>query len=270
MTRRRHEFTAEGTAELLEALDARLRERGVAGSIFVVGGAAIAANRTRRERVTEDVDALTRDAAVLEEAKALARERGLPENWLNPNAGMWMPPLPGGVLDRPADPGLRVTYADDGFLLATKLIAQRAKDADDVVALAGRLGLEAASPEDLEAHIRSYYTDPATLESTETMSTVRSGCSPRTPPGCSGAPRPRTPARSGRSTAEPSGYGAAPTSSSVRRRPRANPATGPHTTAEQRSLDRRHWALWPPLPYRQDRFAIAGEPLQPRAGGRSS
>ena len=45
---------------------------------------------------------------------------------------MRMPPLPGGVLDQPAEPGLRVTYADDGFLLATKLIAQRAKDADDV------------------------------------------------------------------------------------------------------------------------------------------
>jgi len=75
-----------------------------------------------------------------------------------------MPPLPGGVLDQPAEPGLRVTYADDGFLLATKLIAQRAKDADDVVALADRLGLSTATPEQLEAHIRSYYTDPAPLE----------------------------------------------------------------------------------------------------------
>lgn len=73
-----------------------------------------------------------------------------------------MPPLPGGVLDQPAEPGLRVTYADEGFLLATKLIAQRAKD--DVVALADRLGLEAATPEQLEAHIRSYYTGQATLE----------------------------------------------------------------------------------------------------------
>ena len=164
MTRQRHEFTAEKVAELLDALDARLQERGVAASIFVVGGAAIAANRARRERVTEDVDALTRDSAVLEEAKVLARERGLPENWLNPNAGMWMPPLPAGVLDPPPGPGLRVTYAEDGFLLATKLIAQRAKDADDVVALAGRLGLETASPEELESHIRRFYTDPAALE----------------------------------------------------------------------------------------------------------
>ena len=164
MTSRRHEFTAEETADLLDELDARLRRRGVAASIFVVGGAAIAANHTRRDRVTEDVDALTRDTAVLEEAQALARERGLPEDWLNPNAGRWMPPLPGGVLDQPAEPGLRVTYADDGFLLATKLIAQRAKDADDVVALAGSLGLSTATPEQLEAHIRSYYTDPAPLE----------------------------------------------------------------------------------------------------------
>jgi hypothetical protein len=141
MTSRRHEFTVEETTALLNELDGRLRRRGVAASIFVVGGAAIAANHTRRERVTEDVDALTRDTVVLEEARTLARERGQPENWLNPNAGMWMPPLPGGVLDRPAEPSLRVTYAGDGFLLATKLIAQRAVDADDVVALAGRLGL---------------------------------------------------------------------------------------------------------------------------------
>jgi len=164
MTSPRTEFTAEEINALLYELGERLGQRGVAASIFVVGGAAIAANHAQRGRVTEDVDALTDESVVFEEARTLARERGLPENWLNRNAGMWMPPLPAGVLDRPAAPGLRVTYADDGFLLATKLIAQRAKDADDVVLLAGRLGLAAASPEQLEAHIRSYYTDPGTLE----------------------------------------------------------------------------------------------------------
>lgn len=164
MTSRRHEFTFEETTELLVELDTRLRQRGIAAAIFVVGGAAIAANQTRRARITKDVDALTRDAVVLDEARQLARERGLPEDWLNPNANMWMPPLPEGVLDQPAEPGLRVTYADEGFLLATKLIAQRTKDADDVVALAARLGMQSASPEQLEAHIRGYYTDPAMLE----------------------------------------------------------------------------------------------------------
>jgi len=67
MTSRRHEFTAAETADLLDELDVRLRRRGVAASIFVVGGAAIAA-KTRRDRVTEDVDAVTRGTAVLEEA----------------------------------------------------------------------------------------------------------------------------------------------------------------------------------------------------------
>lgn len=163
-TNRPHEFTAEETKELLDLLDQRLRDRGVGASIFVVGGAAIAATGVRRNRLTADVDALFRDQAVIAEARLIAEERNLPPNWLNPNANMWMPPLPPGVLEAPAEPGLRVTYAEDGFLLANKLIAQRAKDADDVVALADRLGLSAASPEQLEDHIRSYYTDEAMLE----------------------------------------------------------------------------------------------------------
>lgn len=57
-----------------------------------------------------------------------------------------------------------MTWADAGFLLATKLVAQRAKDADDVIALARRIGLSEASPGELEAHIRQYYTDLDGLE----------------------------------------------------------------------------------------------------------
>ena len=164
MTSRRHEFTAGEIAGLLDELDVRMRQGGIAASIFIVGGAAISVTRAGRGRVTEDVDALAGDTVVFEEAKQLARERGLPENWLNSNGSMWMPPLPSAVLDRPTAPGLRVTYADEGFLLATKLLAQRAKDADDVVALADELGLGSASAAQLEAHIRSYYTDPSALE----------------------------------------------------------------------------------------------------------
>lgn len=160
----RHEFSAEEVIDLLAALDGRLRERGVSASVFVVGGAALAATGVREGRLTEDVDALTHDRVVLEEAAGLAAERGLPTNWLNSNAGMWMPPLPAAVLDPPTDPGLRVTYADDGFLLATKLVAQRARDADDILALVLRLGMQDASAEDLQAHIRRYYTDSAALE----------------------------------------------------------------------------------------------------------
>lgn len=81
MTSRGHEFTAEETAELLAELDERLRARGLAAAVFVVGGATLAANHGNRDRLTEDVDALTRDQVVMEEAEALARERGLPVNW---------------------------------------------------------------------------------------------------------------------------------------------------------------------------------------------
>lgn len=160
----RHEFNASQVVDLLAELDLRVRHRGVSASGFVVGGAAIAVAGVRGERLTEDIDVVTDELVVFEEAALLGRERGLPENWLNPNARMWMPPLPEGVLNRPDAPGLRVTYADDGFLFATKLIAQRAKDVEDVVALAQRLGLTGASAGELEAHIRRYYTDEAALE----------------------------------------------------------------------------------------------------------
>lgn len=160
-----HEFDAERVAVLLGQLDGRLRGKGVAAAVFVVGGAAIAATGIRAGRLTADVDALTRDQVVMEEAWALAVEEGLSPSWLNANAAMWMPPLPDEVLDPPDQPGLRVlTYAEDGFLLATKLVAQRAKDADDIVALAARLDLTNATPSQLEGHIRRYYTDPAALE----------------------------------------------------------------------------------------------------------
>lgn len=96
---KRYEFSADEVTDLLSQLDKRLQRRGVAASVFVVGGAAIAAAGVRRERLTEDVDAIAQEQAVLEEAHALAESRGLPENWLNPSARMWMPPLPNGVLD---------------------------------------------------------------------------------------------------------------------------------------------------------------------------
>lgn len=48
---------------LLADLDARMRERGVAAGLYVVGGAAIALTVAER-RVTVDVDALATDKVV--------------------------------------------------------------------------------------------------------------------------------------------------------------------------------------------------------------
>jgi hypothetical protein len=101
---------------------------------------------------------------VIDEARAMASQRKLPEDWLNTQAGAWMPPLPEDALQHSDTPGLHVKYAGDEFLLATKLIAQRRKDAADILVLAERLGLEGASAEDLARLIRRFYTDEGALE----------------------------------------------------------------------------------------------------------
>jgi hypothetical protein len=156
---------------------------------------------------------------------------------------MWMPPLPGGVLDQPAEPGLRVTYADDGFLLATKLIAQRAKDADDVVALAGRLGLSTATPEQLETHIRRYYTDPRTAGVDRRRprrrprdQPARPGRLPDASPHGACGRRRRRPPSSGRGPREPTGFGAVSTARNALPDPDVTPwAADPPRTADHSS-----------------------------------
>ncbi|MGF7235466.1 MAG: DUF6036 family nucleotidyltransferase [Frankia sp.] len=159
-----YEFTAAEITALLARLDERLRARGESASVFIVGGAAVAAGSRHYLRQTEDIDAITRDEIVLHEARALAAEIGLPRNWLNAHASIWMPPVPDDALTPAAEPGLHITYATDEFLLATKLIAQRRKDSRDILELAARTAMTAATANDLEALIYRYYTDPDALE----------------------------------------------------------------------------------------------------------
>lgn len=157
------QFDREQILDLLSELDRRLRARGASAAVFVVGGAAMAALDINPRR-TADIDAITRDDVVMGEAHAIADERGLPRSWLNGNASMYMPPLPTDVLTPPEEPGLKTTFADDPFLFATKLIAQRSKDESDVLALARRLNMLGASPSTLRRHIESVYTDADQLE----------------------------------------------------------------------------------------------------------
>jgi uncharacterized nucleotidyltransferase DUF6036 len=160
----RNEFTADEIVDLLSELDKRLKAREISAAVFVVGGAAIAVTSNDNPRRTEDIDAITRDGAVVDEAREMASQRKLPEDWLNTQASAWMPPLPEGALQHSDGPGLQITYANDEFLLATKLVAQRRKDAADIVALARRLQMEQASADELEQLIYRYYTDEDSLE----------------------------------------------------------------------------------------------------------
>ncbi|NIK55717.1 DUF6036 family nucleotidyltransferase [Kribbella shirazensis] len=101
MSNSRHEFQAGEIVDLLSELDQRLQARGISASIFVVGGAAIAVTSNDNPRRTEDIDAITRDETVVEEARAMASQRKLPEDWLNTSASSWMPPLPEDALATP-------------------------------------------------------------------------------------------------------------------------------------------------------------------------
>lgn len=125
---------------LLGLLDRRLQERGVASSVYVVGGAAIAMT-VHDARRTLDVDALVSDQVVLAEARLLAEAEGISPTWLNENARAWIPPRPPDATRPSKRPGLAIHWAPAEHLLAMKLIAMRTRDAPDIVALAQKIGL---------------------------------------------------------------------------------------------------------------------------------
>ncbi|MER7455866.1 hypothetical protein [Micromonospora sp. NPDC126480] len=113
-----------GRAELERAftrLGERLVRRGVVADIFVVGGAAMALAYDAK-RVTRDVDAMfVPHGVVLDEARAVADDLGLPPWWLNEQASVYV----SGKIDpgrrRVFDhPGLRVMAASPEHIFAMK------------------------------------------------------------------------------------------------------------------------------------------------------
>jgi hypothetical protein len=121
----------------LTLLGERLFGRGVVADIYVVGGAAMMLAYDIR-RATRDIDALFRPhGVVVEEARAVARQLGLPDSWINEQASVYISTKP----DQQArlvfeHPGLRVTAASPEHLLVMKILsARRFADFDDAVAL---------------------------------------------------------------------------------------------------------------------------------------
>jgi hypothetical protein len=111
-----------GRAELeraFSALGERLAHRGVVADIFVVGGAAMALAYDAT-RVTRDVDArFVPHGIVLEEARRVADNLGLPPWWLNEQATAYISgkddPGKRRVFDHP---GLRVMAASPEHVFA--------------------------------------------------------------------------------------------------------------------------------------------------------
>jgi hypothetical protein len=79
---------------------------------------------------------------VLDEARAVAGELGLPSWWLSEQASAYVAPGGDPAAPRVFDhPGLRVAAASPEHLLAMKVLAARRRDADDIRFLIQRLGL---------------------------------------------------------------------------------------------------------------------------------
>jgi len=128
----------------------RLANRGVVADLYIFGGAAMALAYDAR-RATRDIDAVFQPhGIVLDEARAVADELGLPHWWLNEQASAYV--APGGDSSAPRvfdHPGLRVSAASPEHLLAMKVLAARRRDAEDIRFLVKHLDL--AGPEDVLA-----------------------------------------------------------------------------------------------------------------------
>jgi len=123
----------------------RLVQRGVIADVFIVGGAAMALAYDAT-RVTRDVDSLfVPHGVVLEEARNVAEDLGLPAWWLNEQASVYISgkddPDKRRVFDHP---GLRVTAASPRHIFAMKALAARTRDIDDLRLLADIIGVDSA------------------------------------------------------------------------------------------------------------------------------
>jgi hypothetical protein len=120
----------------------RLATRGVVGEVHVFCGAAMVLAFDARA-ATGDVDALFEpDGKVLDAAREVASELGLPRSWLNDQASSYVSGRAGRGTPVFDHSNLRVMTTPPEQLLAMKVRAERAaRDADDVRLLLHHLEL---------------------------------------------------------------------------------------------------------------------------------
>ena len=128
--------------QAFDLLAAKLARRGVVGELHVFGGAAMVLAFDARV-ATRDVDALFRpDGPVLEAAREVADELGLPRSWLNNQASSYVSGRAGRGTPVYDHPNLRVMTTPPEHLLAMKVRAARAvRDTDDLRLLLRALNL---------------------------------------------------------------------------------------------------------------------------------
>ena len=142
--------------ELFAALDQELARRSVVGEVGLLGGAMMCLVFQARES-TQDVDDVFAPTREIRDAvRAVARDHGAPDDWLNDAAKGFVVSSPPRiqVLDLP---NLRVWAPTADYMLAMKCVSARfdTHDAGDVAFLIRHLGLDA--PEQVFERIARYY-----------------------------------------------------------------------------------------------------------------
>lgn len=141
---------------LFECLNHKLAEHQQIGELGLVGGAVMCLVYNARS-ATKDVNAIFEPTALIRNlVQQIAREEGLPEDWLNDAAKGFIQPhfLKETVLNLSH---LRVWAPDARYMLAMKCISARwdTSDGDDVRFLIQHLQLH--SPQEVFAIIEHYY-----------------------------------------------------------------------------------------------------------------
>ncbi len=127
-------FDRDKIIELLTELGRRLSAKGVAGRLYLVGGAAIALEFDTR-RTTRHIDAVFHPpTTVALEAASMAQELGLPTAWLSAAASPFIPLADEDPVSLVVE-GLEVAVSSPANLLAMKMAAGRPQDLTDLVVL---------------------------------------------------------------------------------------------------------------------------------------
>jgi hypothetical protein len=131
----------------------------------VVGGAAMAMAYDAA-RVTRDVDAAFKPhGIVLEEARKVADDLGLPYWWLNEQASVYISGKEDTNGRRVFDhPGPRVMAASPAHVFAMKARAARTRDIDDLRLLADIIGVNSADAA-LQITVDFYPDEPVSARS---------------------------------------------------------------------------------------------------------
>ncbi|MGN7862834.1 hypothetical protein ACTJI8_19825 [Microbacterium sp. 22303] len=167
-----------------------LRDRGITGTLQLVGGAAIVLTVNANRRLTRDIDATFAPKAEIERAaRTVAERRHWPADWLNDDAAQFLP----SGFGRPAewvmlyqDATITIQAATHETLLAMKLhsAARRgAREAEDIADLLDRLGI--TSLDDAESLYGEFYPGdefpPKTARIVESILAADRGSTPEPP-----------------------------------------------------------------------------------------